>query len=134
MIGNSPGKWDSMMLVSSCHESLLNILVTRSTKIAARMGVWCFHCGCWMNLLTERIIALMMKSMPPLILTSKLNGRRYWASPCFILMAMCVAMSLLIAVGMPIGWSFQWSCGTLCRQKRYVSVKNCLAWLRRSHL
>lgn len=41
---------------------------------------------------------------------------------------MCEAMIRRMAVGMPMGRSFVLSWSSLCRQNRYVSVKNFRAW------
>lgn len=67
------------MLVNSSLDTLLNMFV-RSAKIAARVGVACLHCGCWMNLSMDRVMAFIMKSMPPLMPTTKLKGSKYCTS------------------------------------------------------
>ena len=124
--GRSSGKWLCIMCVSSCRETLLNIFV-KSANTAARVGVFEFCCGSWMYFSTDKDIALIIKSIPPLMPTAKLKGRRYCANLSFMVMAMCVASRRRMAVGIPMGRSFRRSFWSLWRQNRYVSVKNCRA-------
>ena len=67
--GDNSGKCVCMMLKSSSLETMLNILV-RSTKTAALDGVFDCSCGLMMNFSIESCMALMMKSIPPSILTA----------------------------------------------------------------
>ncbi len=115
----SSGKLVWMMSKSSARETELNMLV-KSTNTAACVGVLLFCCGCVMNLSIESCMDLMMKSIPLGKPTAKLYGRRWWANLSFQVVAMCVAIILQMAEGIPIGPSV----GSLCRQKRYVSVKS----------
>ncbi len=75
-MGVSPGKLLVMMCVSLSHDMLLNLL-TRSAKIEVQFGVCCRFWGFCIIFLMDRDIAFIMKSIPPLISTAKLKGRRY---------------------------------------------------------
>lgn len=115
--GISSGKCLLMMSNSSSRETLLNILV-RSMKAAARDGIFDWFCGAMINLSMESCIDLMMKSMPPLIPTAQLKGRRCSPNLSLRVMAMCEARMRRMAVGIPIGRSFDRFVGSLWRQKR----------------
>ena len=78
-----------------------------------------------MNFSIDSCIVLIMKFIPLGIPTAKLYGKRCRANLSFHCFAICEAMMRRMADGIPIGRSFSKSSGSLCRQKRYVSVKKC---------
>lgn len=65
-LGDSSGKYVLMMLNNSSCETRLNMFV-RLMKSANCEGVLFSDCGAMMCCLMESCIALMMKSIPPLM-------------------------------------------------------------------
>ena len=107
---------------NSVLEMRLNMLV-RSRNSAARVGSMPAACLLVIYFSIARWVVLMIMSLPLGTPTAKLYGRRCSANLALKTCAMCRAITLLIAVGIPMGLSLVTSVGSLWRQNRYTSEK-----------